>query len=84
MLGKTGADPARMCCDDALFVRCPPILRAALKRAAKHSSVTISGYLRNALIERLRADGISLDTDKSAADETTGLTAIDAISEAAS
>ena len=53
-----------MRCDDALFVRCPPILHAALQRAAKHSTVTISAYLRDALIERLRADGISLGTDK--------------------
>jgi len=64
MFGSTGADPARMRCDDALFVRCPPILHAALKRAAKHGTVTISPYLRDALIERLRADGISLGTDK--------------------
>ena len=64
MFGKTGADPARMRCDDALFVRCSPILHAALKRAAKHGTVTISPYLRDALIERLRADGISLGTDK--------------------
>ena len=63
MFGKTGA-AARMRCDDALFVRCPPNLHAALKRAAKHGTVTISPYLRDALIERLRADGISLGTDK--------------------
>ena len=61
MLAQTGADPARVRCDDAIFIRCQPFLRAALKRAAKHSSVSISAYLRNALIERLRADGISPD-----------------------
>ena len=56
MLAQTGADPARVRCDDAIFIRCQPFLRAA-----KHSSVSISAYLRNALIERLRADGISPD-----------------------
>jgi hypothetical protein len=44
----------------AIFVRCPPSLPAAVARAADRSMTNISAYVRGAVLEQLRRDGIDL------------------------
>jgi hypothetical protein len=42
----------------ALFVRCPPELPAAITRAAEREMTTASAYVRSAVIDKLRRDGV--------------------------
>jgi hypothetical protein len=52
------------CCDDVICFRVPSALRKAVNLAAERDYRSGSSYLRLALIERLHADGIALDTDE--------------------
>jgi hypothetical protein len=47
-----------------MLVRCPPSLPAAVARAADRSMTSASSYVRGAVLEQLRRDGIDLvETD---------------------
>lgn len=56
----------------AIFVRCPPSLPAAVARAADRSMMNISAYVRGAVLERLRRDGIDLVEADPADDKSKG------------
>ena len=47
-----------------LKVRCPPALPALVRRAAEQEMTTGAEYVRRAVIERLRADGIAPEQHK--------------------
>ena len=57
---STGRAPQPRC-DDVIIARVPSALSQSLRRAAGGN---VSAYMRQALIERLRRDGINLDTDE--------------------
>jgi hypothetical protein len=61
---KIPADRAHARCDDVISFRVPSALRKAVNLAAEQDYRSESSYVRLALIERLAADGISLDTDR--------------------
>jgi len=42
--------------------RAPAVLREAMERAAKRELTTASEWMRRAILQKHRADGISLDT----------------------
>jgi hypothetical protein len=54
---QTPADRAHACCDDVISFRVPSALRKAVNLAAERDR-SESSYVRLALIERLRADGM--------------------------
>ncbi len=45
--------------EDAILVRCPVALSRAMTQAAGLSMTSVSGYVRGAVLERLRRDGIN-------------------------
>jgi hypothetical protein len=45
--------------DHAILVRCPTVLSRAMAQAAGLSMTSVSGYVRGAVLERLRRDGIN-------------------------
>jgi hypothetical protein len=45
--------------DRTLFVRCPSALPAMVATAAAASMLTASGYVRLAIVEKLRRDGFA-------------------------
>jgi hypothetical protein len=45
---------------ELLRVRCPPALPAAIERGANKNLMTASEYVRRSVVDRLKADGISL------------------------
>jgi hypothetical protein len=45
-----------------LQVRCPPILPPAVERAASLNLMTSSEYVRRCIIDRLKADGVKLQS----------------------
>jgi hypothetical protein len=59
---STGRAPQPRC-DVLMALRMPAVLRRALKQASSNNSA----YLRRALLEKLRADGIDVGSDKEAA-----------------
>jgi hypothetical protein len=54
----SSTDQARMRCADFFVVRCPTALRKALSLAADRNLCSASAYVRLAVLERLRAEGI--------------------------
>jgi hypothetical protein len=46
-----------------ITLRCPPGLPAALQIAARQALTTPSEYLRRALLQAMRADGVHLDAE---------------------
>jgi hypothetical protein len=60
-MDQSPADRAHARCDDVICFRVPSALRKAVNLAAERDYRSESSYVRLALIERLRADGISLD-----------------------
>jgi hypothetical protein len=44
----------------AMLVRCPPSLPAAVARAADRGMTSTSAYVRGAVLEQLRRDGIDV------------------------
>jgi predicted HicB family RNase H-like nuclease len=44
-----------------LGVRCPPILHKAIVQAARRNLSNTSDYVRQVLVERLRAEGVNFD-----------------------
>ena len=57
---STGRAPQPRC-DDVIIARVPSTLSQSLKRAAGGN---LSAYMRQALIDRLRRDGIDVRSDK--------------------
>jgi hypothetical protein len=51
-------------CDDVIIARIPSALSQSLRRAA---GGTLSAYMRQALIDCLRRDGINVSSDEEAA-----------------
>jgi hypothetical protein len=47
---------------DTLQVRCPSILPPAIQRAASLNLMTSSEYVRRCIIDRLKADGVKLQS----------------------
>jgi len=47
---------------DTLQVRCPPVLPPAIECAAAQNLMTASEYVRRSVIDRLKADGVKLQT----------------------
>ncbi len=45
---------------DLLRVRCPATLPPAIEQAAAQNLMTASEYVRRSVIDRLKADGVSL------------------------
>lgn len=45
---------------EMLRVRCPATLPAAIEKAASKNLMTASEYVRRSVVDRLRADGISV------------------------
>jgi hypothetical protein len=43
---------------EAIHFRCAPSLPIAIRQAAKRRMISASAYMRQALVERLRADGV--------------------------
>lgn len=43
--------------ETAIAFRCPPVVREAIQAAAGQALTNASGYVRAAVMERLRADG---------------------------
>jgi hypothetical protein len=43
----------------SLFLRCPKSLPPAIKRAARQSMTSVSGYVRSAVLHQLKIDGCS-------------------------
>jgi len=60
---STGRAPQPRC-DDIIIARVPSALSQSLKRAAGGN---LSAYMRQALIDRLRRDGINVSSDEEAA-----------------
>ena len=44
--------------DDLIRFRCPPVLPPAVKMAAARQMVSMSSYIRTAVVERLKKDGV--------------------------
>ena len=44
-----------------VIFRCPPVLPVAIERGAAQNLMTASEYIRRSVIERLKADGISIE-----------------------
>jgi hypothetical protein len=42
---------------DAIFIRCPPSLRAAIADAARQQLTSAANYTRSAVVAKLRAEG---------------------------
>ena len=42
--------------------RAPAVLREAMERAAKQELTTASEWMRRAILQKLRADGVPIDT----------------------
>jgi hypothetical protein len=57
---STGRAPQPRC-DDVIIARVPSALSQSLRRAAGGN---LSAYMRQALIDRLRRDGIDVRSDK--------------------
>ncbi len=55
----------------ALFVRCPPSLPAAVAQAADRAMMSVSGYVRDAVLERLERDGVEVNK-RAASNEPVG------------
>ncbi len=45
-----------------LQVRCPPTLPAAIEQAAAANAMTMSAYVRQSILERLKADGVHIQS----------------------
>ena len=52
--------------DDVIRFRCPPILPPAVKTAAARQMVSMSSYIRTAVVERLKNDGIDFGNTEAA------------------
>lgn len=50
--------------DDVMRFRCPPILPPAVRAAAARQMMSMSSYIRTAVVERLKKDGVNLSTFK--------------------
>ncbi len=48
---------------ELLRVRCPASLPAAIERGATKNLMTASEYVRRSVVDRLKADGISLSVE---------------------
>jgi hypothetical protein len=53
--------------DDVMRFRCPPILPSAVKMAAARQMVSMSCYIRTAVVERLKKDGVDVANMKAVA-----------------
>jgi hypothetical protein len=49
---------------DILRFRCPTALPAAVRRAARRRMLSNSAYMRLAIVERLKVDGIDIDSQE--------------------
>jgi hypothetical protein len=49
--------------DTALNYKAPGALRDAIARAARRLCVSQSAYVRSAVVERIRADGLTVEFD---------------------
>jgi hypothetical protein len=45
-------------------LRCPSKLLPAVRRAASNQTISSSAYMRQAIVERLRRDGVDLDSQE--------------------
>jgi hypothetical protein len=52
--------------DRIMRFRCPPVLPAAVKQAADKRMISTSSYVRQAIAERLRRDGVNLSSHEAA------------------
>jgi hypothetical protein len=48
---------------DKLIVRCPPRISPMIDRAAARKCMTSAEYIRRGIIDRLEADGFTLDVE---------------------
>lgn len=53
-------------CQEMMRVRAPSILVEAIDRAAHRGLLSRSGYVRQAVIDKLRADGVRLEETQAA------------------
>ena len=52
--------------ENVLHFRCPAVLPTAVKRAADQKMISASAYMRQAIADQLRRDGVELNSHEAA------------------
>jgi hypothetical protein len=59
----SAAKPRKSKFPSAVFVRCRPAFTTAVQRAADRSMLSLSAYVRLAVLSQLHRDGVEVDFD---------------------